>query len=655
MSAAEQQQLVDFLNNGGDLYIEGTNVADDHTGTALWNLLGADFIGAGPLHGDVGSMQGNDDTFVSGKHFGYANNTDADIYSNRLNPGSGTLLMSSTDPTYGRVVARENGDSRTIVSSVIFGALADSDALSTKRNTMLLYFNYLSNKTAPTIHSSDDAIELGLTAPGNAISDTLYIQNVGRNQLDISSISLTGDAFELTAPATANLGFGESIALVISYPAAASGEFSGTIDIISNDVVNTVLSIPLTASSYYPPTLQTPTELMGYAAPGETATATFELSNIGELPLNYWLDVRPVTRGSGGPDGFGYSWTDSNEPDGPEYVWNDIATTGTLLDLAGSNSFIEIDLPWGFPFYGEVQQQIKLASNGYLTFHEDGTDRTNDPIPNVVYPNNSIFPFWDNMSADFGSLYYLDDPAENRVIIQYTNWTLSSGYGDYTFQIHLYSNGTIYFYYNHMEGTLTSATIGIENQDGLDGLQIAYNQPYMEDGLAVKISSGLDWLLLDAYTGSISPGQTNTVLATFDASSLDAGLYNAQIIAHSNDPVQPSIIIPVTLEVAAVSAGEAPQASRIVLRNFPNPFNPTTTIQFSIPQDAGASEAQLQIFNSRGQIIRTEQMPLNAEQTMQSYTWDGTDANRAPMASGLYFYRIKAGDFTASKKMLLMK
>jgi hypothetical protein len=177
----------------------------------------------------------------------------------------------------------------------------------------------------------------------------------------------------------------------------------------------------------------------------------------------------------------------------------------------------------------------------------------------------------------------------------------------------------------------------------------------MEDGLAVKISSGLDWLLLDAYTGTIEAGQSNNVLATFDATSLDAGMYNAQIIAHSNDPAQPSITIPVTLEVAAVSAEETPHASGIVLRNFPNPFNPTTTIQFSIPQDAGASMAQLQIFNSRGQLIRTEQMPLDAEQTMHSYTWDGTDANRAPMASGLYFYRIKAGNFTASKKMLLMK
>jgi hypothetical protein len=655
VSAAEQQQLVDFLNNGGNLYIEGTNVADDHAGTALWSLLGADFIGAGPLHGDIGSMQGEAATFMGGKHFGYANNTDADIYSNRLNPGSGILLMSSTDPTYGRVVARENGDSRTIVSSVIFGALADADALATKRNTMMLYLSFLTDNTAPTIYSSDDAIDLGLTAPGMTLSDTLYIQNVGRDQLDISSISLTGDAFELSAPATASLGFGESISLVISYPATASGAFTGSVDIISNDVVNTVLSIPLTASSYYPPTLQAPNELMGYAAPGETATATFELSNIGELPLDYWLDVRPATRGSGGPDDFGYSWTDSNEPDGPEYVWNDISATGTLLDLAGSNSFIEIDLPWGFPFYGDVQQQIKLTSNGYLTFHEDGTDRTNDPIPNVVYPNNSIFPFWDNMSADFGSLYYLEEQAQNRVVIQYTDWTLSSGYGNYTFQIHLYNNGTIYFYYNHMEGTLTSATIGIENQDGLDGLQIAYNQPYMEDGLAVKISSGLDWLLLDAYTGTIEAGQSNNVLATFDATSLDAGMYNAQIIAHSNDPAQPSITIPVTLEVAAVSAEETPHASGIVLRNFPNPFNPTTTIQFSIPQDAGASMAQLQIFNSRGQLIRTEQMPLDAEQTMHSYTWDGTDANRAPMASGLYFYRIKAGNFTASKKMLLMK
>lgn len=93
----------------------------------------------------------------------------------------------------------------------------------------------------------------------------------------------------------------------------------------------------------------------------------------------------------------------------------------------------------------------------------------------------------------------------------------------------------------------------------------------------------------------------------------------------------------------------------MTLQNFPNPFNPSTTISFSLPRDAASSSAELQIFNSRGQLIRSESLPLDGTSSTHSFVWDGTDKNRATMASGLYFYRVKAGKFTASKKMLLMK
>ncbi len=655
MSASDQQRILDFLSAGGALYVEGTNVGEDHNGTAFWDALGASYLGQGPLHGDISTVAGEQNSFLAPKIYDYMSNTDADIYINRFAPGTGEVLLSSHNPDYARVITHENGQSRTIVSSLIFGALADDIGFTTKVNLMQLYLNFLTNKQEPTIQASEESIDLGLTMPNGAISDTLYIQNIGGSPLDVSSITLNGNAFSISALPSVELAFGMETPIIVTYPAANSGDFTGSVDIISNDLTNTVLSIPVSASSYQPPTVNGPTSLTGEAQPGETASDTFTLSNSGELPLDYWLDIRPDNPRAGGPDGFGYSWTDSNDPGGPEYSWEDISATGTLLELTGSNSFIEVDLPFGFPFYGSIHNQIKITSNGYLTFHEDGTDRTNDPIPNVVYPNDSLFPFWDNLSADSGSLYYWQDAANNRVIIQYSDWTLSSGYGNYSFQIHLYNNGDIYFYYEHMEGTLTSATIGIENQDGTDGLQIAYNEPYMEDQLAIKISSGIPWLFLDAYTGTILPGDAVEVAITFDATTLSVGDYTAALHVNSNDPIHPQVIIPTTLHVAPVSADAPLTNTTMTLQNFPNPFNPSTTISFSLPRDAASSSAELQIFNSRGQLIRSESLPLDGTSSTHSFVWDGTDKNRATMASGLYFYRVKAGKFTASKKMLLMK
>lgn len=85
--------------------------------------------------------------------------------------------------------------------------------------------------------------------------------------------------------------------------------------------------------------------------------------------------------------------------------------------------------------------------------------------------------------------------------------------------------------------------------------------------------------------------------------------------------------------------------------NYPNPFNPTTNISFSISND---SPVRLDIYNVKGQLINTL---VNQELRKGNHTiqWDGKDKNNKPVSSGVYFSRIKTNDFTESKKMLLLK
>ena len=85
--------------------------------------------------------------------------------------------------------------------------------------------------------------------------------------------------------------------------------------------------------------------------------------------------------------------------------------------------------------------------------------------------------------------------------------------------------------------------------------------------------------------------------------------------------------------------------------NHPNPFNPETTIQFTLPDE---HQARLTIYNISGQRIATlldEQMPKGRH----SVVWSGKDATGKDVASGVYFYQLTAGDFTATRKMLLIR
>ncbi len=86
-------------------------------------------------------------------------------------------------------------------------------------------------------------------------------------------------------------------------------------------------------------------------------------------------------------------------------------------------------------------------------------------------------------------------------------------------------------------------------------------------------------------------------------------------------------------------------------QNYPNPFNPTTTIQYDLPEDG---QAQLVIYNMLGQAVKTlpEGFQLAGRYNIQ---WDATNSKGSRIASGVYFYTLKVGEFSQTKKMLLLK
>ena len=103
-----------------------------------------------------------------------------------------------------------------------------------------------------------------------------------------------------------------------------------------------------------------------------------------------------------------------------------------------------------------------------------------------------------------------------------------------------------------MNATLTSATVGIENSTGTDGLQIAYNAAYVSNGLAVKISADPDWLTNNISAGTIYNGNFVDVVLTFSSEDYPLGTYTMDVVINSNDPLNSTITIPVSMEIANV-------------------------------------------------------------------------------------------------------
>jgi hypothetical protein len=86
-------------------------------------------------------------------------------------------------------------------------------------------------------------------------------------------------------------------------------------------------------------------------------------------------------------------------------------------------------------------------------------------------------------------------------------------------------------------------------------------------------------------------------------------------------------------------------------QNYPNPFNPTTTITYSLKENV---KVNLTIFNLVGEEIKTMVKETQAA-GLKTISWNGTDNNGQQVAGGIYFYKLRAGHFVQTRKMILLK
>jgi hypothetical protein len=269
--------------------------------------------------------------------------------------------------------------------------------------------------------------------------------------------------------------------------------------------------------------------------------------------------ITPEILGQGGPDNYGYVWIDSDQPHGPSPDWIDISLVGTRINLGDDSYAGPFQLGFGFNFYGNSYSEIYICSNGFLKFGGGHTGWYNRPIPFNYTPNNFIAPWWDDLDpSQGGDIFYYQDTANGKFIVSYVDVEKKPGSttGTVTCQAILYTDGQIEFNYLDMDLQIWSnkadyytATIGIENIDGSDGLQVFYNAGYFFDNFSVRITT--DWLAVSPASGHLAPGENLVAPVTVSARYLNYGNYTGNIYLDSNDPVDSTIIIPVSLTVTS--------------------------------------------------------------------------------------------------------
>ncbi len=150
---------------------------------------------------------------------------------------------------------------------------------------------------------------------------------------------------------------------------------------------------------------------------------------------------------------------------------------------------------------------------------------------------------------------------------------------------------------------------------------------------------------------SVATMEMATFQVTFAPTS--EGVYDANALLTSNDPFNTLALLPMLARTSGVGVeDEPPVFIDKVYGNHPNPFNPTTTIQFSV-QKSG-TPVTIDIYNIRGQKVKTL-LNKRFDSGKHNIVWYGDDSYGQSVSSGVYFYKTRIGEKDSIRKMLMMK
>jgi hypothetical protein len=291
---------------------------------------------------------------------------------------------------------------------------------------------------------------------------------------------------------------------------------------------------------------------------------------------------------------------------------------GYWTQQTSDGGFIVVGYTTSFGAGNEDIYLIKTDASGTVewtnTYGGSGTD-SGYSIQQTLDGGYIIVGFTDSFGAGSYDVYIVKTDAAGD-----TEWTQTFGGANYDkgYSIQAVSDGTYI-----VSGTTRS-----------------FGDP-AGDVYLLKLDSSGDIIWLGTYGEANDDrgwsvqqtGDGNYIVCGYTCSTGSADVYLLKIVGEGTG-IENSVVL----------------QEKISVSNYPNPFNPSTTISFSLISES-TENTELIIYNLKGQEIRQYSIFNN----QSSIIWDGKDDNGNNVSSGIYLYKITSGNFTSTKKMILMK
>lgn len=252
----------------------------------------------------------------------------------------------------------------------------------------------------------------------------------------------------------------------------------------------------------------------------------------------------------------------SDEPGGPAYRWVALPNSAPAIQLGSEHYTDEVSLGFDFPFYSFTLTETIVADDGFLSFARPAGGYlapTSGCFPDSSFSLFTIAPFRTDIDLALGgTIRYATIDHGTTFALSYENVRLAGSPAEaFSFQVLLHHDGRIVFQYRDLPRLPGLLAVGVQRTLGdYQQLGCGAGAP-IHAGLAIELRPqppASAWAALSAASATVAPGATTTISATLSWVLPRTRAQRGRIELRSDDPVRPSVTVPLWLEL-----GEPPQ------------------------------------------------------------------------------------------------
>ena len=277
----------------------------------------------------------------------------------------------------------------------------------------------------------------------------------------------------------------------------------------------------------------------------------------------------------------------------------------------------------------------------YIATNDDECGGSSDGSNDMLYTNGISLPeglielsFRRFFTGGFGQTFHVlisTDNWENYTeIFNLREWDGSEEWVKETVRLHEYAGQSVEFAFHSNDNGNWASGVALDD---------------------IKLGMTPFWIS-SSSEGTIQFQGVETFNFSLSTSELNDGEYSATVVIEDiYQSLSDTLLVNLTVDGSLGVDKDVIPEKFILYQNYPNPFNPSTDIKFSLPS---TERVHLVVYDLLGNVVR-EMVNEELNAGMHTYKWIGENQNGSMVSAGMYFYKIKAGPHTHTKKMILLK